>query len=173
MWDLPRPGIDPVSPALVGGFFTTEPPGKLRHGFVLTPWHKHLLQNQPGLKPQCGVTWEAAWRTAWRTSQLYWLGWEEAGQLSLKSNLLDLSLVLPLCPGSSKQFEPFHPGAPSLSHWGAAVSGDLAVSWSSPDPHPDPHHLLQPERAGHSHIENPLCCLLTCGNCCCRDLQTR
>ena len=28
MWDLPESGIDPVSPALAGGFFTTEPPGK-------------------------------------------------------------------------------------------------------------------------------------------------
>jgi len=26
--DLPDPGIKPASPALVGGFFTTEPPGK-------------------------------------------------------------------------------------------------------------------------------------------------
>ena len=24
MWDFPRPGIEPVSPALTGGFFTTE-----------------------------------------------------------------------------------------------------------------------------------------------------
>ena len=28
MWDLPGSGIEPVSPALVGGFFITEPPGK-------------------------------------------------------------------------------------------------------------------------------------------------
>jgi len=28
MRDLPGPGIEPVSPALTGGFFTTEPPGK-------------------------------------------------------------------------------------------------------------------------------------------------
>ena len=28
MWDLPRPGIEPVSPQLAGRFFTTEPPGK-------------------------------------------------------------------------------------------------------------------------------------------------
>ena len=28
MWDLPRPGIEPVSPALAGGFLTTAPPGK-------------------------------------------------------------------------------------------------------------------------------------------------
>ena len=26
--DLPDPGIKPVSPALIGGFFTTESPGK-------------------------------------------------------------------------------------------------------------------------------------------------
>ena len=28
MWDLPRPGLKPVSPALAGGFSTTAPPGK-------------------------------------------------------------------------------------------------------------------------------------------------
>ena len=28
MWDLPDPGIEPVSPALAGGFFTIEPLGK-------------------------------------------------------------------------------------------------------------------------------------------------
>ena len=25
MWDLPEPGIEPMSPSLAGGFFTTEP----------------------------------------------------------------------------------------------------------------------------------------------------
>ena len=28
IWDPPGPGIEPMSPALAGGFFTTEPPGK-------------------------------------------------------------------------------------------------------------------------------------------------
>ena len=28
MWDLPRPGLEPVSPALAGGLPTTAPPGK-------------------------------------------------------------------------------------------------------------------------------------------------
>ena len=28
MWELPRPGVEPVSPALTGRFFTTLPPGK-------------------------------------------------------------------------------------------------------------------------------------------------
>ena len=28
MWDLPGPGLEPVSPALAGGFLTTAPSGK-------------------------------------------------------------------------------------------------------------------------------------------------
>ena len=28
LWDLPGPAVEPVSPALAGGFLTTEPPGK-------------------------------------------------------------------------------------------------------------------------------------------------
>ena len=28
MWDIPGPGLEPVSPALSGGFLTTVPPGK-------------------------------------------------------------------------------------------------------------------------------------------------
>ena len=28
MWDLPGPGLEPVSPALASGFLTTAPPGK-------------------------------------------------------------------------------------------------------------------------------------------------
>ena len=37
--DLPKPGIEPTSPALAGGFLTTEPPGKpccVIHGTNLT-----------------------------------------------------------------------------------------------------------------------------------------
>ena len=40
MWDLPGPGIELTSPALAGGFFTTEPPGK-PHSSILVwriPW---------------------------------------------------------------------------------------------------------------------------------------
>ena len=34
MWDLPRPGLEPVSPALAGRFSTTAPPGKPRHAIL-------------------------------------------------------------------------------------------------------------------------------------------
>ena len=33
MWNLPRPGIEPVSPPLAGGFLITGPPGKSRFQF--------------------------------------------------------------------------------------------------------------------------------------------
>ena len=34
MWDLPRPGLEPLSPALAGGFSTTVPPGKPRKSLI-------------------------------------------------------------------------------------------------------------------------------------------
>ena len=33
MWDLPRPGLEPVFPALAGRFSTTVPPGKPKFFF--------------------------------------------------------------------------------------------------------------------------------------------
>ena len=45
MWDLPGPGLEPVSPALAGGFLTTAPPGKPPHYtflFKVTFLHSHL-----------------------------------------------------------------------------------------------------------------------------------
>ena len=35
MWDLPRSGLEPVSPALAGRFSTTAPPGKPQHKFYM------------------------------------------------------------------------------------------------------------------------------------------
>ena len=37
--DLPDPGVEPGSPALAGGFFTTEPPGKSSKGVVGVETH--------------------------------------------------------------------------------------------------------------------------------------
>ena len=47
MWDPPRPGLEPVCPALAGRFSTTAPPGKPRVNFLyLSPFFyciAHLL----------------------------------------------------------------------------------------------------------------------------------
>ena len=37
MWDLPRPGLEPVSPALAGRLPTTAPPGKPFPSFLRYP----------------------------------------------------------------------------------------------------------------------------------------
>ena len=45
MWDLPRPGLEPVSPALAGRFSTTAPPGKPRSFYIaasIAPKKKYL-----------------------------------------------------------------------------------------------------------------------------------
>ena len=44
MWDLPRPGLEPVSPALAGRFSTTAPPGKPH----LTTLRKTVLKSMFG-----------------------------------------------------------------------------------------------------------------------------
>ena len=47
MWDLPRPGIEPMPPALAGRFLTTMPPGKSLHSFffirLLSSYFRHSI----------------------------------------------------------------------------------------------------------------------------------
>ena len=43
MWDLPRPGLEPVSPALAGRFSTTAPPGKPDFFFFFPNDQKQLF----------------------------------------------------------------------------------------------------------------------------------
>ena len=55
--DLPDPGMEltsPVSPALAGGFFTTEPPGKPREG----------KSSSVTTKPKVGWALESLWEKA-------------------------------------------------------------------------------------------------------------
>ena len=44
MWDLPRSGNKPMSPALAEGFFTTEPPGKPKGEFFNTMTHMSVAK---------------------------------------------------------------------------------------------------------------------------------
>ena len=62
MWDLPGPGLEPVSPASAGGFFTTAPPGEslvycfqrsfmllcesVLHSFFIVEWYS-VVMNMP------------------------------------------------------------------------------------------------------------------------------
>ena len=42
MWDLPRPGLEPVSPALAGRLSTTAPSGKPPGKYIFILWKLHL-----------------------------------------------------------------------------------------------------------------------------------
>ena len=56
-WDLPDPGIEPISPILAGGFFTAEPPGKPKVEFKniqLICVEKEEKANGPWFKGFCG-----------------------------------------------------------------------------------------------------------------------
>ena len=43
---FPSPGIEPISPALAGGFFTTEPSGKQTHKSLWNVINKYYISKQ-------------------------------------------------------------------------------------------------------------------------------
>ena len=53
MWDLPRPELEPVSPALAGRFSTTAPPGKPPDPFVLISFLMYSYRNH-NKRPESG-----------------------------------------------------------------------------------------------------------------------
>ena len=66
MWDLPGSGMEPLSPALAGGFFTTEPPGqpwmhiwwtKRTKIWVHSCCNSCLKTPSWTLKPSCSSLW--------------------------------------------------------------------------------------------------------------------
>ena len=46
MWDLPRPGLEPVSPALAGRFSTTAPPGKPQKRTFFTQYYSAMRKKE-------------------------------------------------------------------------------------------------------------------------------
>ena len=46
LWNLPGPGIERMSPALAGGFFTTESPGKPLVLFLITSCDSAIISKQ-------------------------------------------------------------------------------------------------------------------------------
>ena len=84
MWDLPRSGLEPMSPVLAGGFFTTGPPGKFPTSSCSTFPYSPLVAktvNNPL------ATWETWVR---------FLGWEDPleKRQATHSNILGLPLWL-------------------------------------------------------------------------------
>ena len=58
MWDLPRPGLEPVSPALAGRLSTTAPPGKPRNTLLRCCFSKH---SKGKLKTRLAISRDNRW----------------------------------------------------------------------------------------------------------------
>ena len=104
MWDLPRPGMEPVSPALTGGFLSTAQPVKpfcvylkLKHTFrtewsltpIVLPWELGSEAVLPGQNPERDSP-------TWKQSLLW---------VKLKHFHFHASLLFPMIPAWQ-------------SHWG-------------------------------------------------------
>ena len=110
MWDLPRPGLEPVSPALSGRFSTTAPPGKPRNmffGFFLINLFifgciGSLLLRAGFLQLQC-----AGFSLRWLL--LLWsTGSRRAGSRGQAQQLWHTGLVAPQHVGSSRTRDRTH-----------------------------------------------------------------
>ena len=67
VWDLPGPGIEPVTPALAGGFFTTEPSGKPPNSFSYNIQKTKIMASGPITSRQIdGETVETVADYFWR-----------------------------------------------------------------------------------------------------------
>ena len=98
MWDLPGPGIKPVSSEPAGGFFTTEPPGKPLKTFLvfkmLMPLHilVHLgispLRSVPNQVPDDHQALRYTKKGIKYSSLCKWLTWQPGdgsqGMVSVK-----------------------------------------------------------------------------------------
>ena len=71
MWNLPGPGIEPVSPALAGRFLTTGPPGKSWFPFQL-PLFESCFQHRLCPFPCC--YWRTLWSLDWVLGKGYLWG---------------------------------------------------------------------------------------------------
>ena len=77
-WELHRPGTEPVSPALAGDYFTTEPPGKptphIRFlNFVVSDQGYVHLFFQSSTSHRCGVCVSTPSECSWHWAEIIWL----------------------------------------------------------------------------------------------------
>ena len=149
MWDLPRPGLEPVSPALAGGFLTTAQPGKslkfLKLSDKLAIWKNPMINHftplfffSPPLLLLCFeylnfhlqslfqapvlesyLKWDWCRGEFWRTQPHLVAVWRTGEGACWKLLSLDLSLQIPRFIG----ILPSRPGP-------SALSPDESDTWS-------------------------------------------
>ena len=84
MWDLPGPGVKPVSPALAGGFLTTEPPGKPYRWLLRRAVVAQMVKNPPEIQE----------------TQVQSLGWEDPLEVGMATHSNILAWKIPMDRGA-------------------------------------------------------------------------
>ena len=118
MWDLPRPGLEPVSPALAGRFSTTAPPGKPQPSLfdpLSCTCHEIYHHHSPFQHPPPQPAWKAAHRNELCTSLcvILRLWFPLPGQffstklISHNTMKISVPLLLKECYGSESKWEYF------------------------------------------------------------------
>ena len=70
MWDLPRRGLEPVSPALAGRFSTTAPPGKPHWSILTAQKVNELLHASTWKNTPPSTKWSCQKHQIWTWSSL-------------------------------------------------------------------------------------------------------
>ena len=105
MWDLPGPGIEPVSAALAGGFLTTAPPGKSQKCNISCV---SVLQSKCTLWPKVGPLWAVGLSVPW---PLWALSYSSSLREEISGAYNCLSPSLMLSPWLQLQGQNLNPGA--------------------------------------------------------------
>ena len=90
MWDLPGPGLKPVSPALAGGFLTAAPPGK-------SPMYHSCCCPHACILPVCSAT------PAREAAPLSVQGLRETSTMAMLLLLTPSTLLVPVTRGQCQE----------------------------------------------------------------------
>ena len=123
---VPQPGTQPMSPALKGGFFSTESPGKF--------W-SYLFLDQP-LNPLCSLqllqlSWKCNYLKVWLLDRVWGWWWRRAGVSSWRSRVS--------CVKMKEQYSKHWGGPLCFPDSGESVS--FVCFWHVDGPFRNRHHL--------------------------------
>ena len=99
MWDLPRLGIEPVSPSLAGGFLITGPLGKFKNSHLVCPDRTEV--KEIGLLFLLRRCWEIS-------AFLLKSPWPELGHMSHLAAKEDGNIVFWVCGNISLNYSQNH-----------------------------------------------------------------
>ena len=97
MWDLPGPGLEPVSPALAGGFLTTRSRQLLESSLLIQDLTEQLQRTERTNEGNLIMVMVTFWNIVYAVVMFYFYGYVRKPflilRLSLVFNLVDSAFV--------------------------------------------------------------------------------